>query len=93
VTRSAEEAGFELLDLENLRPHYALTCRAWVGRLQDAAEDCMRLVTRDVYRTWLLYLAACAASFEEGGTDIHQALFAKRSAHQRRPLTRDYMYC
>jgi len=92
VTRSAEEAGFELLDLENLRPHYALTCRAWVGRLQTAAEDCMRIVTRDVYRTWLLYLAACAASFEEGGTDIYQALFAKRSPHQPRPLTRDYMY-
>jgi cyclopropane-fatty-acyl-phospholipid synthase len=93
VTRSAEEAGFELLDVENLRPHYALTCRAWVGRLQAAAEDCMRLVSREVYRTWLLYLAACAVSFEEGGTDIYQALFAKRSPHQCRPLTRDYMYC
>jgi cyclopropane-fatty-acyl-phospholipid synthase len=93
VTRSAEEAGFELRDVENLRPHYALTCRAWVGRLQAAAEDCMRLVSREVYRTWLLYLAACAVSFEEGGTDIYQALFAKRSPHQCRPLTRDYMYC
>jgi cyclopropane-fatty-acyl-phospholipid synthase len=92
VTRSAEEAGFELLDLENLRPHYALTCRAWVGRLQAAAGECMRLVSRDVYRTWLLYLAACAASFEEGGTDIYQALFAKRSPHHSRPLTREYMY-
>jgi cyclopropane-fatty-acyl-phospholipid synthase len=93
VIRTAEEAGFEALDLENLRPHYALTCRAWVGRLQAAAEDCMRIVTKDVYRTWLLYLAACAVSFEEGGTDIYQVLFAKRSPHQRRPLTRDYMYC
>ena len=93
VIRAAEEAGFEILDLENLRLHYALTCRAWVSRLQAAAEDCMHIVTRDVYRTWLLYLAACAASFEEGGTDIYQALFAKRSGHQRRPLTRDYMYC
>ena len=37
VIRSAEEAGFEVLDLENLRPHYALTCRAWVTRLQAAA--------------------------------------------------------
>jgi cyclopropane-fatty-acyl-phospholipid synthase len=93
VIRSAEEAGFEVLDLENLRPHYALTCRAWVNRLQGAAEDAMRIVTRDVYRTWLLYLAACAVSFDEGRTDIYQALFAKRSAHQRRTLTREYMYC
>jgi cyclopropane-fatty-acyl-phospholipid synthase len=93
VIRSAEEAGLEVLDLENLRPHYALTCRAWVNRLQAAAEECLRTVTTEVYRTWLLYLAACAVSFEEGNTDIYQALFAKRSAHQRRALTRDYMYC
>jgi cyclopropane-fatty-acyl-phospholipid synthase len=92
VIRTAEEAGFEVLDLENLRPHYALTCRAWVNGLQAAAEDCLRTVTRDVYRTWLLYLAACAVSFEDGTTDIHQALFAKRSPSQRRPLTREYMY-
>jgi len=92
VIRSAEEAGFEVLDLENLRPHYALTCRAWVNRLQAAGEECLRMVTRDVYRTWLLYLAGCAVSFEEGTTDIYQALFAKRSAEQRRALTREYMY-
>ncbi len=93
VIRTAEEFGFEALDVENLRPHYALTCRAWVNRLQAAAEDCLHTVSLEVYRTWVLYLAACAASFEEGGTDIYQTLFAKRSAHQRRPLTRDYMYC
>jgi cyclopropane-fatty-acyl-phospholipid synthase len=93
VIRSAEEAGFEVLDLENLRPHYALTCRAWVNRLQAAAEECLRTVTRDVYRTWLLYLAGCAVSFEEGRTDIYQALFAKRTTDQRRALTREYMYC
>src|SRR6185437_12328631 len=92
VVRAAEQAGFEVLDIENLRPHYALTCRAWVERLQTRAEDGMRLVSTEVYRTWLLYLAACAASFEDGGTDIYQALFAKRSSHQRRHLTRDYIY-
>jgi cyclopropane-fatty-acyl-phospholipid synthase len=93
VIRAAAEAGFEVLDLENLRPHYALTCRAWVNRLQAAAEDCLHTVTRDVYRTWLLYLAGCAVSFEEGHTEIYQALFAKRSPSRRRALTREYMYC
>jgi cyclopropane-fatty-acyl-phospholipid synthase len=92
VTRAAEEAGFETLDVENLRPHYALTCRAWVSRLQSAAQECLRLVTQDVYRTWVLYLAACAVSFEEGSTDIYQALFAKRGARQGREMTREYMY-
>jgi len=92
VIRAAEQAGFETLDVENLRPHYALTCRAWVSRLQAAEEECLQVVTPEVYRTWLLYLAGCAVSFEGGNTDIYQALFAKRSANQRRPLTRDHIY-
>ena len=41
----------------------------------------------------LAKLAACAVSFEEGHTDIYQALLAKRSPSQRRALTREYMYC
>lgn len=92
VIAAAEDAGFETLDVENLRPHYALTCRAWVSRLQSAAAECLQTVPREVYRSWLLYLAACAVSFENAGTDIYQALFAKRSRNQQRQLTRDYIY-
>jgi len=92
VCRSAEEAGFEIIDAENMRPHYALTCRAWVNRLHSNADKCAQFVARQTYRTWLLYLAACAASFEEGSTDIYQFLLAKRSPRQRRHLTRKYMY-
>ena len=33
-----ERAGWELLDLENLRPHYARTCRHWAERLKARAE-------------------------------------------------------
>jgi cyclopropane-fatty-acyl-phospholipid synthase len=43
---AAERAGFEVIDLENLRPHYALTCRAWVARLQANREACLALVIR-----------------------------------------------
>jgi cyclopropane-fatty-acyl-phospholipid synthase len=92
VCRYAEEAGFEVLDVENLRPHYALTCRAWVEQLKRNADLCMQVVDRQTYRTWLLYLAASAMSFEDGTTEVHQFLLAKRSARQRRHLTRDYIY-
>lgn len=92
VTRAAEEAGFEVLDIENLRPHYALTCRAWVKRLQASAEECLSLVSREVYRTWLLYLAASAAAFHDARTDIYQTLLAKRSGRHQRPMTRGYLY-
>jgi cyclopropane-fatty-acyl-phospholipid synthase len=90
VIRSAERAGFEVFDIENLRPHYALTCRAWVERLRANRSKCLECVSLRTYRTWLLYLTASAASFESGHTEIHQALFVKRGTG--RPLTRDYIY-
>jgi cyclopropane-fatty-acyl-phospholipid synthase len=89
---AAERAGLEVLDLENLRPHYALTCRAWVARLQANRDACLELVGRDTYRTWLLYLAASASGFSQGTTDVYQILLAKRSPAQRRHLTRRYMF-
>lgn len=90
VIRCAEHVGFEVADLENLRPHYALTCRAWVNRLTVTREKCLECIDRETYRTWLLYLAASAASFESGETEVHQILFVNRGGE--RPLTRDYMY-
>lgn len=34
---SARKAGFELVDVQSLRAHYALTLKAWVGRLEASA--------------------------------------------------------
>lgn len=89
VVRAAESAGFEVLDVENLRPHYALTCEAWVRRLQAHAEACLRFVSVETYRTWLLYLAGSAVSFERGDTELYQTLLAKRVPGAHRSLTRE----
>jgi cyclopropane-fatty-acyl-phospholipid synthase len=77
VLRSAEQVGFETLEAENVRRHYALTCRAWVKRLDESAEACLRHVDAETYRTWLLYLAASALSFEEGHTTVFNLLLRK----------------
>jgi cyclopropane-fatty-acyl-phospholipid synthase len=92
MVHAAERAGFEVLDVENLRPHYALTCRAWVARLQANAAACLEAVDPETYRTWLLYLAGSANNFEQGASDIYQMLLAKRSTAQVRHLRREYMY-
>ncbi len=92
VIREAGRAGFEVLDVENLRPHYAMTCRHWVQRLGANAAECLQHVDRETYRIWLLYLAGSAVSFESGATDICQILMAKRRAPAHRRLTRDYIY-
>ncbi len=37
--RVAEEAGFEVRDVESLREHYALTLRHWVRRIEERYEQ------------------------------------------------------
>jgi cyclopropane-fatty-acyl-phospholipid synthase len=92
IIREAEKAGFEVLDVENLRPHYARTCRLWVERLMAHQDACCELVGRLVHRTWLLYLAASAVTFEEGLTEVHQVLLTKRSSPRVRHWSRRYIY-
>ena len=51
-------------------------------------------VTDEVtYRTWRLYMAACAHSFEVGNISINQTLLAKPSdGKSHLPLTRADLY-
>jgi len=91
VVAEAENAGFEVVDVENLRPHYALTCRTWVDRLTAKGEECLRYVDTRTWRTWLLYLAASAVNFECGYLEVHQVLLAPRGHSIHRRLTREHM--
>jgi len=92
VIRAAEDVGFEVLDAENLRRHYARTCRAWVERLQASEFLCLEHVDPETFRTWLLFLAASAVKFEDGLLGLHQVLLSKRGRRREHPMTRDYMY-
>ena len=91
VIREAENAGFEVLDVENLRPHYALTCRAWVERLRANEAACLEQVDAKTYRTWLLFLAGSAVNFEDGQIDVYQVLMAKRNFPMPRKYNREHM--
>jgi cyclopropane-fatty-acyl-phospholipid synthase len=92
VIHAAENAGFEVLDVENLRRHYALTCRAWVDRLMAQRDACLQVVDEVTWRTWQLYLAGSSVAFDEGGLGLHQVLLAKRGANAAAPMTRAYVY-
>ena len=80
-----ERAGFEIHDVEGLRPHYALTLRHWVRRLEANREAALREVDEPTFRVWRLYMAACALEFESGGTGIYQILASSRN-HGEWPL-------
>jgi len=51
VNRIAEQAGFEVRDVENLREHYALTLRHWVTQLQVHQDEAVRIANETLYRT------------------------------------------
>ena len=90
VVLAMERAGFEVRDVESLREHYAKTLRAWVRNLQANWDQAVRLVGVRRARVWLLYMAASANGFADGGISIHQVLGVSpgKGGESRMPLTR-----
>ncbi len=80
VIGSARRAGFELLDIQSLRPHYALTLNAWVERLEASVDRARELVDEEVYRTWRIYIAAARRGVEDSSLDVAQLLLAGPSS-------------
>lgn len=93
VNSVAEQAGFEVRDVENLREHYALTLRHWVARLGERREDAIRIAGETIYRTWKLYMTGSVYGFESGRINVNQTLLAKMTAgSSNMPLTRSDVY-
>jgi cyclopropane-fatty-acyl-phospholipid synthase len=93
VQRVMEQSKFEIADVEALRPHYAMTLRHWVSRLEQQRGRALQYVNEATYRVWRLYMAACALQFESGEIGIYQVLASKRAAGIASiPLTRRHLY-
>ncbi len=91
--RAAEQAGFEVRDVENLRQHYALTLERWLRRLESSEREAVQLVGDATYRKFRLYLAACAHDFQVGRLNLFQVLCSKpASGSCELPLTRSQWY-
>jgi cyclopropane-fatty-acyl-phospholipid synthase len=74
VVVAMEEAGFEVRDVESLREHYAKTLHAWVRNLERHWDEAVAEVGERRARVWLLYMAASANGFADGGVSVHQVL-------------------
>jgi len=93
IQRVMEHEKFEIFDVEGLRPHYALTLRHWVARLESQRSRALQYVNEPTYRVWRLYMAACALQFESGEIGIYQVLASKRAPGvPDLPLTRRHLY-
>ncbi len=74
---AAEQAHFDVRDVESLREHYAKTLRHWIGRLETRHEEAVTEVGEEAYRIWRLYMAGSAHGFQRGHLSIYQTLLAK----------------
>lgn len=82
---------FSVLDVENLRLHYARTLELWLARFETHAETIERMFDAQFTRAWRLYLAGSIAAFQTAETHLFQVLFAPRG-NNNVPWTRAYLY-
>jgi cyclopropane-fatty-acyl-phospholipid synthase len=91
--RAAENCGFEVEDVENLRRHYEMTLRHWSDRLQAHAEEARRMTDDATFRTWRIYMAGSAHGFRVGRMNLCQLLLNKSErGRSELPLTREDWY-
>ena len=76
-----------ILDVENLRLHYASTLDHWRRRFDAASDDVARMFDETFVRAWRLYLAGSQAAFTTGTMQLFQVVFA-RGASNEIPRTR-----
>ncbi|PTE08126.1 SAM-dependent methyltransferase [Mesorhizobium helmanticense] len=74
-----EAHGFLVYDVENLREHYARTCRLWAERLDARFDEAIAEVGEAKARLWLLYLTGCSITFERASAQIFQTVATKRA--------------
>lgn len=82
---------FSVLDVENLRLHYARTLEAWLQRYEMHAERVKQMMDEKFVRTWRLYLAGSGAAFSAGQLQLFQLLFAREDDNHI-PWSRSYQY-
>jgi cyclopropane-fatty-acyl-phospholipid synthase len=70
---------FEIHDVENLREHYARTCRLWAERLAARFDEAIVEVGEAKARLWLLYLSGCSLGFDDGSIRIYQTVATRRA--------------
>jgi cyclopropane-fatty-acyl-phospholipid synthase len=76
-----EPWGFSVLDVENLRLHYALTLEHWLDRFEAAHDQILRMYDAAFVRAWRLYLSGSIAAFRTGELELYQVLFNRAGSN------------
>ncbi len=82
---------FSVLDVENLRLHYAKTLAHWLARYDASHEQVQTEFGEDFARAWRLYLVGSQAVFLAGGLQLFQVVFT-RERNNELAATRRHLY-
>jgi cyclopropane-fatty-acyl-phospholipid synthase len=80
TSRVLGPAGMSVVDVENLRLHYARTLEHWSAGFADAADQIKSTYGEAFFRTWELYLAGAQAAFATGWMQLFQIVFTPRES-------------
>jgi len=86
-----EPYGFSILDVENLRLHYALTLEHWLQRFEENVSRVRELFDERFVRAWRLYLVGSIAAFRLGELQLFQVVFNRHRSNDL-PMTREHLY-
>jgi len=94
-----EDCGLEVVDIENLRRHYAPTLDGWTERFDRNWEGIRALdptrFDERFRRIWRTYLISCAEMFRSpaGRTHLFQIVFSKGNiTRDNYPMSRGHLY-
>jgi cyclopropane-fatty-acyl-phospholipid synthase len=91
MARIFEPWDLSVLDVENLRLHYAQTLRHWLALFEGASERVRTMFDEKFVRMWRLYLAGSVAAFTTGSLQLFQVVFAPGESNDI-PWTRAHLY-
>jgi cyclopropane-fatty-acyl-phospholipid synthase len=77
AVKEMEQAGFELIDVEQLRRNYTATLRNWVRNLERNRDEAVRVTSETDYRIWRAYMSGSAVGFDSGHLGVIQVLGSK----------------
>jgi len=86
-----EPYDLSVLDVENLRMHYARTLQFWLENYDHNASWVRGRFDEAFYRAWRLYLAGSIAAFTTGSLQLFQLVFA-RARDNELPWSRAHLY-
>ena len=79
MIRAAEDGGFEVIDVENMSPHYIITLRAWRDNWVSNRDAILKAYGQRWYRLWHFFLHWSALIGEQGSAFTYQLIMHKNN--------------